>query len=153
MTVTKVTVTKGTRKTGGVTKSATLQKELNVKKMLMVMALVGVMSGFLPMGAMADCPEGMRVETISGKLLYYSNDEDTMGTDYSLEDANKVRWMLFPVGPYFGDADYDDLAGHYTRGAKINAVMTPFVDKNIRVTGCAYSDANAGVIEKISSIE
>lgn len=116
-------------------------------QMLLVCAVLGIG----PSAVYAACAEGMPPpEVITGTLDYAVDEEGYMGTDYALIDMQNRIWALYVESPL--NDNPNTLMG-YTQGAAIDAMMAPFMDAIVNVTGCTSDGPSGLIIDLVSHIE
>ncbi len=122
-----------------------------MKTKLIQVLLLSAVLGMEQSAVHAACAEGMPPpEVITGTLDYSVDEEGYMGTDYALIDMQERLWALYVESPF---NDNPNAPMGYTQGAAIDAMMDPFMNSVVEVTGCT-SDGPAGlIIDHVSRIE
>ena len=79
-----------------------------------------------------DCGGKGTLQTIIGRINYQASDADLVGTPFTLETSGEPV-ALYPDGTFFGSLKDGD------EGYEKNALekLTPFVNQEVGVTGCA----------------
>ena len=119
-----------------------------MKRVILASALLA----FVASVAWAECREGTSPITVTGVLSVTMDGSDyrLIGTDYSLHESSiDDTWAIYPDGPFFGDKTA------VTPGVDgiVDARLSGFIDRTVRVTGCAEKADGFWSIDNISAVE